>query len=388
MLIRDLFASDVTRDIPPVVYFHEQSPEKVAAEVSEYIVTGGWPENHPNHTRVPRGIHEQYVSLLTGIVAELGKAGGTDLPNAWISGFYGSGKSSFAKLLGLALDGVALPDGGLARGGVAGARHLTERRRTPRGVGRAAAAGRPAGGRLRRRVRRARRRARPRRGGPAGPAAARLQRRALVADFELRLERDGEWTRFEEKAQEMLGRPWADVKDIAMAEDDFSLVMSGLFPDRYPDPMAWFTGHGGTHTRSQSPDEAVAAIRDMLGFRRPGATLFLVIDEVSQYILSHQDRVDRLRAFASALGATLRGGAWLLALGQQKLEEQADDSVLGWAKGRFPPRLRVHLAPTNIKDVVHQAAAGEASRRRGAAPRALRGEPARPPALRVRRASR
>ena len=303
---------------------------------------------------MPRGIHEQYVSLLTGIVAELGKAGGTDLPNAWISGFYGSGKSSFAKLLGLALDGVALPDGGsLAEAWLA-------RDTSPN-----AAELRAAWAALRQRVD-------PlavvfdvgsvaRDGEHVHAAAVRqVQRRLrysaepLVADFELRLERDGEWARFEEKAQEMLGRPWADVKDIAMAEDDFSLVMSGLFPDRYPDPMAWFTGHGGTHTRSQSPDEAVAAIRDMLGFRKPGATLFLVIDEVSQYILSHQDRVDRLRAFASALGATLRGGAWLLALGQQKLEEQADDSVLGWAKGRFPPRLRVHLAPTNIKDVVHR----------------------------------
>ena len=67
--IRDLFASDVTRDIPPVVYFHEQSPEKLEAEVSEYIITGGWLEAHPNHTRVPSGIHEQYVRLLTNIAA-------------------------------------------------------------------------------------------------------------------------------------------------------------------------------------------------------------------------------------------------------------------------------------------------------------------------------
>lgn len=111
MLIRDLFLSDVTRDIPPVVYFHEQAPDKLAAEVSEYIITGGWPEGHPNQLRVPRGIHEEYVRLLTNIAAELDRNGGPDLPNAWISGFYGSGKSSFAKLLGLSLDGAALPDG-------------------------------------------------------------------------------------------------------------------------------------------------------------------------------------------------------------------------------------------------------------------------------------
>lgn len=67
-------------------------------------------ENHPNNHHVPDGIHEQYVRLLTAIRTELDKKGGPELPTVWISGFYGSGKSIFAKLLGLALDGVALPD--------------------------------------------------------------------------------------------------------------------------------------------------------------------------------------------------------------------------------------------------------------------------------------
>lgn len=352
-LIRDLFVSDVTRDIPPVVYFHEQTPEKLAAEVSEYIITGGWPENHPNHDRVPNGIHEQYVRLLTNIVAELSKKGGADLPNAWISGFYGSGKSSFAKLFGLALDGVPLPDG----------TSLTEawlrRDTSPRATELS-----QAWDRLRKKI------------DPLAvvfdigaiardsehihaAAIRQLQRRLgycstepLVADFELRLERDGEWARFEKVAAKVLPTPWADVKDRQLAEEDFSLVMSEMYPDRYPDPMRWFESHGGTSTRVQSPEEAVAAIRDMLKFRRPNATLFLVIDEVSQYILSSKDRVDRLRAFAMALGR-LKGKAWLLALGQQKLDEAADETFR-WAQDRFPPKLRIHLANTNIRDVVHK----------------------------------
>ena len=82
--------------------------------------------------------------------------------------------------------------------------------------------------------------------------------------------------------------------------------------------------------------------------------MFLVIDEVSQYVLSSKDRTDRLRAFATAIGASLKGRAWLLALGQQKLEEEADESFLTWLKDRFPPKLRVHLAATNIRDVVHR----------------------------------
>ncbi len=44
----------------------------------------------------------------------------------------------------------------------------------------------------------------------------------------------------------------------------------------------------------------------------------------------------------------------MLALGQQKLDEGADDSCARWARDRFPPSLRVHLAATNIRDVVHR----------------------------------
>ena len=352
--IRDLFASDVTRPIPPVVYFHEQTPKKLADEVNEYIITGGWPDGHPNHRRVPDGIHEQYVRLLTAIAKELDRDGGPDLPTAWISGFYGSGKSSFAKLLGLSLDGVAVEGGGSM------SEAWLRRDTSPKSQEL-----RDAWAKLRQKI---------------DPIAAvfdvgasardneqihsvavrQVQKRLgycpvdLVADFELKLERDGLWPRFLQVAQQVLGCPWAEKRDSALAEDDFSHVLSVFDPVRYPDPGSWFAARAGTVTRSESPEEAVGSIRDMLTFRAPNATLFLVVDEVSQYVLTSKDRVDRLRAFATALGATLKGRVWFLALGQQKLDEQADDTFLKWAKDRFPERLRVHLAATNIRDVVHK----------------------------------
>lgn len=355
MLIKDLFASDVTRDIPPVVYFHEQTPAKVADEVSEYIITGGWPDGHPHQKRVPNGIHEQYVRLLTAIVAELGKKDGPELPTAWISGFYGSGKSSFAKLLGLALDGMELPGGkslaetwlqrdtSVRKNELAKAWQALRAKIDPIAVvfdiGSVA------------------------RGNEHLHTAAlrQLQRRLgycstdpLVADFELGLERRGEWEQFLATAEETLGKPWDAFKDKALAEEEFSHVMHAMAPERYTDPMSWFTSRGGTHTRSESPEDSVKAMGDMLTFREPEATLFLVVDEVSQYVLGHKDRLDRLRAFATALGARLRGKVWLFALGQQKLDEGAGDSFLLWAKDRFPPKLRVHLEATNIRDVVHK----------------------------------
>ncbi len=355
MKIRELFASDVTRDIAPVVYFHEQSPKKVADEVGEYIVTGGYPENHPHHQRVPNGIHEQYVSLLQAIVDELDRSGGLDLPASWISGFYGSGKSSFAKLLGLALDGIALPDGRslaealLARDTSPNAQQFKAAWQVLRQRVDPIAVVFDIGGMARdnEHIHAAVVRQIQKRLGYCSTASQ-------VAEFELKLERDGIWQKFASTAEQQLGKPWSEVKGNALAEEDFSLIMSELFPDHYPDPMSWFESRAGTKTHSSSAEDATRAIADMLKFRAEGKTLFIVVDEVSQYIHQDQQRMLKLQSFVSELGQRLKGQAWLLVTGQQKLEEADETDVLGKLKGRFKPKLRVHLAATNIRDVVHK----------------------------------
>jgi len=353
MLIRELFQQDVTRDIPPVVYFHEQSPEKVASEVSEYIITGGWNKDHPNYKRVPDGIHEQYVHLLTAITKELDKPGGPSLPTVWISGFYGSGKSSFAKLLGLALDGVELPNGKSLADGLL-TRDMSDRaeefrqawRKLRQKIDEPLAVVFDIGGFARdnEQIHSASVRQVQKRLGYCG--------HALVADFELKLEQAGEWDRFL-GVSERIGHSWEGEKDSPFAEETFSEILHHFDTDRYVEPMSWIDSRVGTST-SDSPSEAVKAISEMMRIRKPKGTLFIVIDEVSQYVLSNEHRVDRLRAFASELGSQLSGKSWLFALGQQKIDEEAGDSFLIWAKDRFPPQLRVHLAATNIRDVVHR----------------------------------
>lgn len=354
MRIRDLFLDDVARDIPPVVYFHEQTPEKLQDEVREYIITGGWPEGHPHRVRVPNGIHEQYVRLLTGIASELDKRSGPELPAAWISGFYGSGKSSFAKLLGLALDGATLPDG------TALSAAWLRRDTSPR-----ADELRVAWEALRQKVE------------PVAVvfdigAVARdnehihnaivrqVQRRLgycpepIVADYELRLERDGHWARFLDATVAVHGRAWTELRGLRMAEDYFSKVLSVLFPDLFPEPTSWVDSRVGSAPQSASVDEAVSAIAEMMNRRAPGKTLFVVVDEVSQYVYNDDKRMLALQSLVSDLGSRLKGRAWLLVTGQQKLEDQAESTVLGKLKDRFPLRLRVHLAATNIRDVVHR----------------------------------
>ena len=356
MKIRDLFVADVTRDIPPVVYFHEQSPAKLQSEVSEYIITGGYPEGDPRARRVKSGIHEQFVHLLQGIQHELTKEGGPGLPASWISGFYGSGKSSFAKLLGLALDGVVLPDGTPLRTA------LLQRDDSPRrqelvdawnalamhvnplavvfdigGVARDNEHIHSAVLRL---------------------VQSRLgycSKSNLVADFELRLERDGEWEAFVKTAKKTLGKEWSVAKEEEQADDHFSHVLYELKRDRYPEPTSWIDSRAGSRTGSgTSVREVVEAIDAMIHIREENKSLFIVVDEVSQYVHQDESRMLKLQSFVSELGQRLKGRVWLLAIGQQKLEDTAETNNLGKLKDRFPTHLRVHLGTTNIRDVVHK----------------------------------
>ena len=361
MKIRDLFVADVTRDIPPVVYFHEQSPAKLQSEVAEYIITGGYADGDPRARRVSKGIHEQFTSLLRAILHELNKKGGPDLPASWISGFYGSGKSSFAKLFGLALDGVALPDGTPL------ATALLKRDDSPKrtelvelwaalakllsadGVSPLAVVFDIGGV--------------ARDGEHIHSAALRqVQRRLgycsksnLVADYELRLERDGEWEQFEAVARKTLGKDWTAAKEEEQSDDHFSHVMHVMKPDRFPDSTSWIESRAGSRrSTGASAHEVVEAIDAMVHIRGRDKTLFIVVDEVSQYVHQDQDRMLKLQSFVSALGQELRGRVWLFATGQQQLEAEADTSNLGKLKDRFPASLRVHLNSTNIRDVVHK----------------------------------
>ena len=358
MQIWELFVADITRDIPPVVYFHEQTPAKLASEVSEYIITGGNPPGGPRIRRTENGIHDEMTRLLRNIVREMDVHGGPSLPASWISGFYGSGKSSFAKLLGLAIDGKVLPDGTLL------AEALLKRDDSPKnaelrdawekftkvfGACISVVFDIGATARDNQHVHHAVVRQLQERLGYC-------KRDPNVADFEMRLERDGLYPQFLAVADKKLGRPWDTAKNEAMAEDHFSFVLHHMDSERYRDPMSWVESRAGSrHSGDASPVECVNAIESMLDARGQDRPLFIVVDEVSQFVAQDDNnRMLRLQSFVENLGSRMKGRAWFLATGQQKLETESVAGNIGKLKDRFPPHLRVHLATTNIRDVVHK----------------------------------
>lgn len=96
-MLRDLFEKDPCRDIVSVVKVDDHTPEIVWTELEEYVPTDDVKDNF-------RRIVEGFIETKSGYTEEV---------CVWLSGFFGSGKSHFLKVLGYLLENRELttPDG-------------------------------------------------------------------------------------------------------------------------------------------------------------------------------------------------------------------------------------------------------------------------------------
>lgn len=98
MTIKKLFdpSKNINRSIEKVITYGVSQEARLKSEISEYVVTDS--------------IDQQFENLLLKMEAAM-DIGGENEVGVWVSGFYGSGKSSFTKYLGLAFDDRIKIDG-------------------------------------------------------------------------------------------------------------------------------------------------------------------------------------------------------------------------------------------------------------------------------------
>jgi len=92
MKIKELFASDVSRRIEEVIKVDQTDENILRSEIDEYVATDS--------------IRRFYTSILERYYETPNKP--HEGIGIWVSGFFGSGKSSFAKMLGLVLENQEL----------------------------------------------------------------------------------------------------------------------------------------------------------------------------------------------------------------------------------------------------------------------------------------
>ena len=347
MEIRNLFdpSKDIDRTIEKVITYGAAQEQRLKAEISEYWVTDS--------------IEEQTEKLLSKMQAAM-EAGGQYEVGVWVSGFYGSGKSSFTKYLGLAFDDRIKIDGQPFL------KHLQDRLHKPQTKALLSTVSKrfPAAVLLLDLA-------------SEQVAGATLEvvstvlyykvlqwagysRNLKVAAFERKLKKDGRYGEFEKLFQKTTGEPWSDYQN-----DE--LVVDSLLPDlahqMYPEFFK--TSQSFTTTTSEVIyllDDRIKEIIDIVRETSGKDYIIFVIDEVGQYVGSNQNKILDLQGLAENLKNIGDGKAWIVGTAQQTLTEDDPRAALNSPelyklKDRFP--IQVDLESRDIKEICYRRLLGK-----------------------------
>jgi hypothetical protein len=340
-MIRSLFESTrrLDRRIEKVISFDSDESEQLKREITEYVATDNIETSF-----------ERMLSLL-----DEGLGGGAGEVGVWVSGFYGSGKSSFTKYLGFALDPERKIDGKPFLEWLQ-AQLKTKALRTQLG---ALAKKHPAtvimldlaSAQI------------------AGATMAEISsvlywsvlqwagypRDKKVAHLQLMLERDGKMPDFEQRIQALAkGKSWRQIQNQPLVVAQFSAVAaSEMYPDVFPTAQAF---QQLKVDEVEMENERVAEMLDLIRRKSGRENILFVLDEVGQYIGARDNLILNLDGLAKNIKGIGRGKAWLIATAQQTLTEddpraQMNSGKLFKLSDRFP--IRIDLEASDIKEICY-----------------------------------
>jgi hypothetical protein len=355
MTIRTLFDLDrgLDRPIEKVITFAAKQEARLKAEISEYVVTDS--------------IEEQFRKLLERMQLAM-EVGGENETGVWVSGFYGSGKSSLTKYLGFAFDDRVQLDQ------VPFLKYLQDRFHTPQVK---ALLGTVA---------------------QRFPAAvvmldlasemlagatmadvstvlyykvlewAGYSRNLKVATLERRIEQDGRTEEFEATVKAQIpGMTWADIRNDPLAVDALIPQLAHeMYPQLFPTPNVFSSS---TEWFLKSEKERVSEMIDLIRRKSGKQHILFIIDEVGQYIASRDNLILNLDGLAKNVKGQGDGKVWILATAQQTLTEDdprasLNSDKLYKLKDRFP--IQIDLEASDIKEICYRRLLGKSPSGEGA----------------------
>lgn len=371
--IGELFTESVDRPIEEVIKVDQQLDEVLVLELKEYVIT--------SH------IAQSMERVLGGYKAAANKP--TEGIGVWVSGFFGSGKSSFAKLLGLAIENREIA--GETRGATGWTNiQPVEKKQSaqpenestvPFGelfCGKLKSKGQPndlahkqvfsllkginenqptvgvifdvstdrgirSGNQTLTEI-------------MYGKLLEKLgyARDLDLSELEITLEGDNKLEAFKEKYRALYrGKEWDREKTkVAFAISEASKVMHSLDPETYPHADSW--AKAAKNRSDITPGKLAERVSELMERRGQNRNLVFVIDEVGQFVARDVQKMLDLQAVVQQLGIRGRGKHWLVVTSQERLNEVVagiDDKKIELSRLQDRFNEMVHLEPADISEV-------------------------------------
>jgi len=344
MKIRDVLVRDFDKTrIEEIVKVDQMSEEAIYEEISEYIATNSIKRSYKE---LLRAIAESPATPHEGI-------------GVWISGFFGSGKSFFAKNLGNVIankKALGTPFSELFKKqmedksisdlvDLINARIPTDVIMFDVSADKAVKSG--------------------------DQTIAEIMYNVLlseldysvdfdIAELEIELEKEGTLEDFLGLCKKKNWN-WRKVRKGAQKINRASQILHEMYPKTYPSADSW--AKAKQRKTDITVKEFVERTFDLMERRRPGKALVFIIDEVGQFVARSEKKIENLRAVVEQFGKVsknkVRKGeavapVWLIVTSQEKLNEvvAAIDSkrvILAKLQDRF--KYRIDLKPEDIQEV-------------------------------------
>lgn len=343
MKIKDIFAKSIDRDIKGVITIGDEQDADVKQELEEYVVT----------KELRTHFKDFFAAYANGINHETTKMG------VWISGFFGSGKSHFLKILAYLLENRE----------VAGKRALDYFIDDHKISDEATLANMRLATTVPNEVMLFNIDSKAKNGNKSQKDAIlnvflQVFNEQLglfgadfwIADMERDLIAQGKYTEFQQKFQELdkQHREWhsarnayaflkGTIRDTLVAIDYMSPENAAGFIDQlrteYPVSVESFAKLVNQYIASKGPNYHMA----------------FLVDEVGQYIGGSQQRMLNLQSIVEDLGTYTHGKAWVIVTSQQAIDQVTDHlngQDFSKIQGRF--NTRIAMSSANVDEVIQK----------------------------------
>jgi len=348
MQIKQLFdpSKGIDRAIEKVISYGADAEKRLKSEISEYVAT--------------ESIEEHFEDLLSKMQLAM-EQGGENEVGVWVSGFYGSGKSSFTKYLGLAFDDSVQVDG---RPFID---HLKDRltksqtksllntvaKRYPAAVVMLDLASEQVAG------------------ATMEDVATVLYYKVLqwagysrnlkVAAFERKLQKDGRYEEFLALFKNYTeGEEWKTLQNDELIVDGLIPVIAHeMYPQLFRSETA-FSTEASDIIRFEN--DRVAEMIDIAREHSGKENIIFIVDEVGQYVGSRDNLILNLDGLAKNLKTIGDGKVWMIGTAQQTLTEDSEKAALNSPqlfklKDRFP--IQINLESSDIKEICYRRLLGK-----------------------------
>ena len=340
MKIQNMFQKDIERDINGVVKVAQNDENSLKQELSEYIIT--------------RELRRHFSTFFENYSRAIDRP--TDKIGVWISGFFGSGKSHFLKMLSYLLSNQE----------VCGKKvidYFSDKFDDPMMLAQAVKCASVPTESILFNI------------DIVGPinkdktAVLRVFAKMFynhcgfygddlkIAKLERFIEKQGKTQEFRDAFEEVNGAPWIDSRDaFAFFEDDVVEVLQSVLGMSEQAARNWFNGE---ETNELSIEQLVADIREYIEKKGKNFRLLFMVDEVGQYIGDDGDLMINLQSLVEEIGTQCRGQVWVMVTSQEAIDSVVKISGDDFSKiqGRFNTRLS--LSSSSVDEVIKKRILGK-----------------------------